>query len=150
MPFASSLSRKQTGCHFLWVVHSSLISSMGWQLNLVDRLWHRRIPADFRLSIAFWVWWKLSLEASVYIFLFSFSEVSPVKYHSQSHWLNWKRMSSATNLPPPYLFLAFQFPAQEKSGSFPYKKDALNALNLAGFNWSTQNGWLTTPIRSRA
>ena len=29
-----------------------------------------------------------SLEASVYIFSFSFSEVSSVKYHSQSHWLN--------------------------------------------------------------
>ena len=30
-------------------------------------------------------------------------------------------MSSATNLPPPYLFLDFQFPAQEKSENFPYK-----------------------------
>ena len=44
-----------------------------------------------------------------------------MKYHSQSHWLNWKWMSSVTNLLPPYLFLDFQFPAQEKSGSFPYK-----------------------------
>ena len=30
-------------------------------------------------------------------------------------------MSSATNLPQPYLFLDFLFPAQEKSVSFPYK-----------------------------
>ena len=51
----------------------------------------------------------------------SFSKVFSVKYHSQSHWLNWKWMSSATNLLPPYLVLDFQFPAQEKSGSFPYK-----------------------------
>ena len=59
----------------------------------------------------------------MYIFSFSFSEESSVKYQSQSHWLNWKWMSSATNLPQPYLFLDFQreFPAQEKSGSFPYR-----------------------------
>ena len=30
-------------------------------------------------------------------------------------------MSSATDPPPPYLFLDFQFPAQELSGSLPYK-----------------------------
>ena len=101
--------------------YSSLISSTGWQLHPVDQLWHRRTPADFRICIALWVWWQLSLEASVCIFSFSFSEVFSVKYHSQSHWLNWKWMSSVTNLPPPYLLLDFQFPAQEKSGSFRYK-----------------------------
>ena len=57
----------------------------------------------------------------MYVFSFSFSEVSSVKYHSQSHWLNWKGMSSAAKLPPPYLFLDFQFAAQELSGSLPYK-----------------------------
>ena len=41
----------------------------------------------------------------MYIFSFSFSEVSSVKYHNQSHWLNWKWMLSATNLPPPYLLV---------------------------------------------
>ena len=69
------------------------------------------------------------MEASVYIFSFSFSEASSVKY--QSHWLNSKWMSSTTNLPPPYLFLDFQFPVQEKSASFPYKahwipRDSIN------------------------
>ena len=61
-----------------------------------------------------------------------------MKYHSQSHWLNWKGMSSAAKPPPPYLFLDFQFAAQEfLAGVFLIR--ILGALNPAGFNRSTQN-----------
>ena len=56
-----------------------------------------------------------------------------MKYDNQSHWLNWKRMSSATNLPPPYLFLDFQFPAQEKKREFSLQ-GTLNTFNSAEFN----------------
>ena len=58
---------------------------------------------------------ELSLEASVYVFSFSFSEESSVEmsWSGSLADLEVNIMSSAINPPPPYLFLDFQFPAQE-------------------------------------
>ena len=58
----------------------------------------------------------------MYMFSFSFSEVFSVKYQSESlAELEVNVFGNKSASTPPYLFLDFQFPAQEKSLSFSYK-----------------------------
>ena len=50
-----------------------------------------------------------------------------------------------------YAIFIFRFPVSRAGKKREFSlKGTLNTLNPAGFNWFTQNGWLTTSIRSRA
>ena len=56
---------------------------------------------------------ELSLEASVYVFSFSFSEESSVEMSQSGSLADLEVNVVGDKPPPPYLFLDFQFPAQE-------------------------------------